>query len=143
MESKELMIGSLTNKGVVVSFYEYGIHVGLGKTFNFSDLEPVIITEKILIAFNFRKEKDHYVLDPCFSVRIVAYNQGNFFSVQFFTRTIHTDFVPIYTEYTFREPLLNSVHNMQGLYRYITNFDLSFDIEKCFLMDQEDIEEME
>lgn len=49
MEAKELRIGSITKQGVVKSFYEHGVHVGLGKTYKFYDLTPIPLTEQVLI----------------------------------------------------------------------------------------------
>ena len=48
MEANELRIGNITKQGIVKSFYEHGIHVGLGKTFKFSELEPIQLTEEWL-----------------------------------------------------------------------------------------------
>lgn len=45
INSNELRIGNEILQGKIVSFYEHGIHVGLGKTYKFSDLNPIPLTE--------------------------------------------------------------------------------------------------
>lgn len=53
MESKELRIGNITDKGTVVSFWESGIHVGMGKTYKFSECSPIPLTHPWLLKFGF------------------------------------------------------------------------------------------
>lgn len=55
MDARELRIGNYTDKGVIRSFIEYGIHVGFGKTYQFSELNPIPITDQWLLDFKFQK----------------------------------------------------------------------------------------
>lgn len=64
MKSNELRIGNLTDKGVIKSFYEHGVHVGMGKCFSFNELHPVEITCDILLKYGFKKSSPkQYVSD--------------------------------------------------------------------------------
>ena len=56
MNKNELRIGNITNKGRIVSFYEHGVHVGMGKCYKFSELEPEILTEDWLKKLGFISE---------------------------------------------------------------------------------------
>lgn len=58
MEANELRIGNITDKGTIVSFYERGIHVGFGKTFEFNEVQPIPLTEEWLLKFGLKKT--HY-----------------------------------------------------------------------------------
>ena len=53
MKANELRIGNYTDKGMVKSFYEHGIHVGMGKCYLFRDLNPIPITEEVLLKCGF------------------------------------------------------------------------------------------
>lgn len=58
MKANEFRIGNVTDKGIIKSFYESGIHIGFGKTFTFSEIKPNILTEDILIKYGFKRQSD-------------------------------------------------------------------------------------
>ena len=62
IEAKELGIGNVTDKGRVKSFYESGIHIGMGKTFGFNELKPILLTEEWLLKFGFSIFKNMYFI---------------------------------------------------------------------------------
>jgi hypothetical protein len=53
MEAKNIRIGNLTKGGEVKTFWERGVHVGLGKCLEFCDLEPLPLTEDLLNKWGF------------------------------------------------------------------------------------------
>lgn len=67
MKANELRVGNYTDKGMVKSFYEHGIHVGMGKCYLFRDLNPIQITEEILLKCGFERsslENDVFFIEP-------------------------------------------------------------------------------
>ena len=66
MKANESRIGNKTKQGKIVSFYEHGVHVGYGKCFKFSEVEPIPLTQQWLIkskAYKVSDERPVYVLD--------------------------------------------------------------------------------
>ena len=59
MKANELRIGSVTDKGIVKSFWEKGVHVGFGKCFEFDELEPIPLTEEWLPKFGIIKKNGY------------------------------------------------------------------------------------
>lgn len=55
MKATELRIGNITDKGIIKSFYEQGVHVGFEKTFSFNDIKPIKLTEEWLLKFGFNE----------------------------------------------------------------------------------------
>jgi hypothetical protein len=55
IKAEDLRIGVNTKQGKVVSFWESGIHVGMGKTYKFSELEPIPLTPEELVKLGFEK----------------------------------------------------------------------------------------
>jgi len=55
MKASELRIGNLTDKGFIENLLESGIHVGKGKCFNYSEVEPIPLNEEWLVKFGFEK----------------------------------------------------------------------------------------
>lgn len=53
MKSNELRIGNTIKQGTVKEFYQYGVHIGLGKCVSFKNCEPIELTEKHLSDFGF------------------------------------------------------------------------------------------
>ena len=62
IQVNELRIGNTTNKGAIVSFYEHGIHVGYGKCYDFQELEPIPLTEEILLKCGFEESQYHFCI---------------------------------------------------------------------------------
>jgi len=68
IKATELRIGNITNKGQIIAFYESGIHVGYGRCYRFSELEPITLTPEILLKAGFTNydeqkwEKGHIIL---------------------------------------------------------------------------------
>jgi hypothetical protein len=58
MKPNELRIGNITDKGTIKSFYENGVHVGMGKIYEFFILKPVPLTEQLLFDFGAIKKSD-------------------------------------------------------------------------------------
>jgi hypothetical protein len=55
MKKCEIRIGNVTNKGIIESFYESGVHVGLGKCFRFSEIRGQSISIEWLEKLGFEK----------------------------------------------------------------------------------------
>lgn len=53
---EELRIGNYTDKGIIKNFYENGIHVGLGKCYVYNVINPIPLTEEILLKCGFEKD---------------------------------------------------------------------------------------
>jgi len=81
---------------------------------------PIPLTEEWLLKFGFVKNNDEWILDPSFNVRIIIYNTDNYNGVMFYTRTIHTDFTPIYCN-----KIINNVQQLQNLYFALTGEELT------------------
>jgi hypothetical protein len=82
--------------------------------------QPLPLTEEWLIKFGFIKVGSEWKLFPCFEVQIIAFNEDNYNGVMFYTRTIHTDYTPIYCG-----NYINYVHQLQNLYFALTNEELT------------------
>lgn len=65
IQANELRIGNLTQQGEVKNFFESGVHVGYGKTYNFNELEPITLTEEWLLkcGADFKKKSNHNECD--------------------------------------------------------------------------------
>jgi len=62
MEAKNIRIGNVTSDGIVKTFWERGVHVGLGKCLKFEDLQEVTLTEGWLKKLGFTAvETDMYI----------------------------------------------------------------------------------
>ncbi len=62
MDAKDIRIGNITKQGKVESFWEHGVHVGLGKCYRFGELHEVTLTEEWLKRLGFTAvEDDMYV----------------------------------------------------------------------------------
>jgi len=82
-------------------------------------LYPIPLTEEWLIKFGFIKVGSEWKLFPCFEVQIIVFNEDNYNGVMFYTRTIHTNYTPIYCG-----NYINYVHQLQNLYFALTNQEL-------------------
>jgi hypothetical protein len=60
IQANELRIGNSTSKGVIKNILETGVHFGLGKCSTFRDLEPILLTEEILLNFGFEKVVEEF-----------------------------------------------------------------------------------
>jgi hypothetical protein len=89
------------------------------RSINYFDASPIPITDEWLNRFGFKKEKNEWKLFPCFEIQIIIYNEGKYNGIMFYTRTIHTDFVPIYLP-----TKMNYVHELQNLYFALTGNEL-------------------
>ncbi len=63
MEASELRINNYTNLGKIKSFYESGVHLGMGATCLYSDLKPVALTEELLLKLGFVKKGKRWSKD--------------------------------------------------------------------------------
>ena len=82
MKSNDLRIGNATMQGVVKSFYENGIHVGFGKCYPFSEVEPVPLTPEILEKVGCSKSistPNVYLLKMMDTNLIIEYGKGRFY----------------------------------------------------------------
>lgn len=115
MNVRELRIGNYTKvkdmNCVVWSFYENGIHIGLGKCFNFQELEPIELTEEWFLRFGFKKEiESEYTRDSFCMGKVSLWNKNLDFSVLIF--------MPTSTE-------IKYVHQLQNLYFALTGEELT------------------
>lgn len=66
---EELRIGNYTDKGIIKNFYENGIHVGLGKCYGYNVINPIPLTEEILLKFGADKHEDTSLSElKCFKI---------------------------------------------------------------------------
>jgi hypothetical protein len=83
-------------------------------------LKPIAINENWLKKLGFKKESSEWKLFPCAEVQIIVFNEKNYNGVMFYTRTIHTEYTPIYCG-----SQINYVHQLQNLYYALTGTELS------------------
>jgi hypothetical protein len=132
MKANELRIGNYLfvpgiDREVIVSAIfksHYVCEDSDGIRFNESvriNYQPIPLTEEWLLKFRFHKKDAEWYLHPCFELKIIVFNKGEFNGVMFYTRTIHTDFTPIYcTKH------INHVHQLQNLYFALTGEELTY-----------------
>ena len=99
----DVRIGNMTKQGIIKSFWEKGVHVGFGKCYEFSELEPLILTEEALLNFGFKIDRQY---------------QCDFASIGVFTISFGENFFYDYTN-------LKYVHQLQNLYYAITQRELT------------------
>jgi len=108
-------VGSIEEKGFTVQNDEETTWIEA------EEFEPIPLTEEWLLKFGFHKKDAEWYLHPCFELKIIVFNKGEFNGVMFYTRTIHTDFTPIYcTKH------INHVHQLQNLYFALTGEELTY-----------------
>jgi hypothetical protein len=121
MDNNELRIGNETKQGKVICFYEQGVHVGFGKCFNFSQLEPIPLTEEWLLKFGFVKSINDKTL----------YKYLNFIYFKLekeFNNSKDYDYISANLRGTKAGDfmcILYSVHQLQNLYFALTNEELT------------------
>ena len=113
MKASELRLGNVTSEGVIRSFVDGGIHLGMGKCFKFSELKPIPITEEWLVKFGFEK-----VGENCYK----HYNLCIPFHFEFNVgiEYLESDELPMFIFYQY-------VHQLQNLYHALTNEELNYD----------------
>lgn len=99
----DVRIGNITKQGIIKSFWEKGVHVRFGKCYEFSELEPLILTEEALLNFGFKIDRQY---------------QCDFASIGVFTISFGENFFYDYTN-------LKYVHQLQNLYYAITQRELT------------------
>lgn len=115
MKSNELRIGNVTNKGVIYLFYDRGVCLKYGKSYKFSELEPMPLTEEILLKCGFEESDGAHC--------IWIYKGNSKYMIEW-----------IFNEYNFRiiTDRFNStyirqvkyVHQLQNLYFALTGEEL-------------------
>jgi hypothetical protein len=121
IQANELRIGNVTKEGIIKNFWERGVHVGFGKCYEFSELEPIPLTEQILLKCGFRQNK--------FSEKLIY-----FLSIPNLKTEIHCEFfrgafvvelnnhlVPIITE-------AENLHDLQNLYFSLCKQELQINL---------------
>tara|TARA_R110000772_G_scaffold176676_2_gene288337 strand:- start:561 stop:989 length:429 start_codon:yes stop_codon:yes gene_type:complete len=128
INSNELRIGNLVwiSDNLTLSIYREAQEVNIynliqldpffaghkaGHKESYIDIEPIPITEEWLVRFGFIKEDEEWKLFPCAEIQIIVFNENNYNGVMFYTRTIHTDYTPIYCG-----SQINNIHQLQNLY---------------------------
>lgn len=132
LTANELRIGNLLEYNgeirevAVINLDEVGFKVPLTiqaisiNRFEWNQVNPIPLTEEWLLLFGFEKEGSEWKLFPCFEIQIIVFNEGLYNGVMFYTRTIHTDYRPIYcTKH------INHVHQLQNLYFALTGEELT------------------
>ena len=56
MNLEELRKGSTVEQGTIKSFYEHGVHVGMGKCYKFSELNPKPFRKEMLLKRGFKED---------------------------------------------------------------------------------------
>lgn len=116
MEANELRIGNITDKGTIVSFYERGIHVGFGKTFEFNEVQPIPLTEEWLLKFGFEKNFENLI------EILINKNQSLHFDK---TDNCMSLYIPINHEFIYLVfKHIKYVHQLQNLYFSLTGTEL-------------------
>jgi hypothetical protein len=82
--------------------------------------KPIALNEIWLQKLGFKKKGSEWKLFPCAEVQIIVFNENDYNGVMFYTRTIHTDYTPIYCG-----SQINYVHQLQNLYYALTSVELS------------------
>lgn len=85
------------------------------------DAQPIPLDESWLIRAGFEKHDTEWRLCPCAEIQIIVFNEGAYNGVMFYTRTIHTDYTPIYCG-----KHINYIHQLQNLYFALTGTELTF-----------------
>ncbi|MDM8534594.1 hypothetical protein QUF55_07835 [Clostridiaceae bacterium HSG29] len=117
MKTRDLRIGNITENGVVKSFYESGIHVGFGKTYKFSNICPVKLTEEWLFKFGFEKISD---INPPFRNYEFMYRKHGFL--------LGSDFL---FHFMSGNSKIIHVHQLQNLYYTLFGVELEFTNISC------------
>ena len=115
MKAKELRIGNITDKGIVKSFYEHGVHVGFGKCFKFNELSSVPLTEEWLVKFGFEKMNECFYKDRFFVEKGIS---------EFFDYGMSFRIVVNQKESTHANSI-KYVHQLQNLYFALTGSELT------------------
>ena len=126
MEAKELRIGNVTNKGIVVEIHkDYFYTHDLESSYRSSwfDVDPVLLDEKWLIKFGFVFEQEHFLckgltLNINDWVQFYSDNQDNYDNCVLYIglRDIDEDFL--------NQKIVQYVHEFQNLYFAITGNEL-------------------
>ena len=99
-------------------FYVSSIE-GINYKSTWAEIKPIPLTEEWLLRMGFEKKGSEWILFPCCEIQIIVFNEGNYNGVMFYTRTIHTDYTPIYSANH-----INYIHQLQNLYYALTNQEL-------------------
>jgi hypothetical protein len=115
---KNYQIAGLSKDYPFLDTIEFGVGV-----IEYPDIEPIPLTEEILVkaGFMFDRLDKCFKLSPCFEVQIIADVYENNASLMFYTRTVHTDYKPIYK-------VIDTVHQFQNLYYSLTNEELNIQL---------------
>ena len=85
--------------------------------------KPIPLSEEILLKAGFEKKGKEWYLFPSSEIQIIVFNDDKYNGVMFYTRTIHTDYTPIYcTKH------INNVHQLQNLYFALTGEELTINL---------------
>lgn len=110
----ELRIGNIIQQGTVVDFYQYGVHIGKGITFNYNLCEPEKLSEMWLLKFGF---KSTGLSGMVFTMKINAFYE---FSMQ----TDGELWYPQFNNELCSIAEFKYVHQLQNLYYAITGSEL-------------------
>lgn len=62
IKPQDIRKGNYIQQGKIVSFYEYGVHVGYGKCYEFNKLDPILITPELLEKCGFEEiDSEEYI----------------------------------------------------------------------------------
>jgi hypothetical protein len=120
IQSNQLRTGDIILEGKIQSFYEHGVHVGFGKCFTFYQINPIPLTEEILLKAGFRKtaRPNH-----------IAIKMRSVMMVLLYPKTMgpwQESFCWVYDEYQFTE--LKYVHQLQNLFNCLSEQELEINI---------------
>ena len=119
MKENEVRIGNYVNLKSDFSVHNDYFKVTIENIGWHNEFESIPLTKEWLLKFGFylpKLDKD-YRLYPSFEVQIIADLVDGYAGVMFYTRTIHTDYKPIYIT-------IHYVHQLQNLYFALTNEEL-------------------
>jgi len=94
----------------IENFYENGVHIGFGKCFKFSEIEPITITEEWLVKFGFENHENYF-----------WYKKENIFSNMLSVGIQNKDGVITIIEN------IKYLHQLQNLYFALTGKELDYD----------------
>jgi len=135
IEANELRIGNATSKGIIVNMLESGVHLGLGKCYGYSELEPIKLTEEILLkcGCNFLNRYSDNILireNNCIHVPkrtflSFSYVDGLF---ELWTKFSEDDDEKEDDVHVLEIPNIKNLHQFQNLYFALTGEELTINL---------------
>ena len=82
-------------------------------------IKPITLTPDVLERIGFVNKSNDWTLDITFEFKVMIYNESNYNGFMAYTRTIHTDWTPVYSMTHFKH-----LHTLQQLIRLFTGKEI-------------------